>query len=66
MTCQNLIEYYIVDRLRHKTYVPYVCMNKYLIAHSNIATETKPLIINYRLLIVGLKDRRYRLVKRNF
>jgi hypothetical protein len=65
MNCQDLINYFIVDRVNGKTYTPDVCMNQYLTAYSNIATDTKTFIINFSKLKKGLSEKRYRLIKRN-
>lgn len=65
MTCQDLISYYIVDRENGKTYTPDVCMDKYLWAYSNCATDTSRFIINFSRLIKGLSEKRYRLIPRS-
>jgi hypothetical protein len=65
MKCQDLINYFIVDRKSGKTFTPDVCMDKYLTAYSNVATDTNQFIINFSKLKKGLKERRYRLILRN-
>ena len=62
MTCQELINYFIVDRKSGKTFEPYVCMEKYIVAYSNVATDTKQFIINFSRLTKGLAEKRYRLI----
>jgi hypothetical protein len=65
MTCQNLINYYIVCRKTGKTFTPDICMDKYLFAYSNVATDTHRFIINFSKLKKGLKEKRYRLIERS-
>lgn len=65
MTCQSLIGFYIVDRKSGKTYTPDVCMDKYLTAYSNCATDQHRFIINFSRIKKGLAERRYRLIPRN-
>jgi len=65
MKCQELINYYIVCRKTGKTYTPDVCMDKYLTAYSNIATDTNRVVINFSRLKKGISEKRYRLVNRN-
>jgi hypothetical protein len=62
MKCQDLINYFIVDRISGKTFTPNVCMEKYLTAYSNVATDTNQFVINFSRLKKGLKERRYRLI----
>lgn len=64
MTCQELINYYIVDRKNGKTYTPDVCMDSYLFAYSNIATDKSRFLINWAKLKKGLAEKRYRLIER--
>jgi len=65
MKCQDLIKYYIVDRKSGKTFTPDVCMDKYLTAYSNAATDTKQFIIIFSKILKGLQDKRYRLIGRS-
>lgn len=65
MKCQNLKYYFIIDRINGKSYDPYVCMDKYLIAYSNCATDTKAFVISFNKLLQGLKEKRYRLILKN-
>lgn len=64
MICQDLINYYIVDRKSGKTYTPDVCMYSYLTAYSNVATEPNHVYINFSKIKKGLAEKRYRLVLR--
>ena len=60
MTCQSLINYFIVDTISGITYEPYVCMDSYLVAYPNTANG-KQTVINFSRLTKGLTERRYRL-----
>lgn len=64
MKCQDLINYFIIDRKSGKTFDPDVCMDKYLVAYSNVATDTHRFIINFSRLKIGLRERRYRLIRK--
>lgn len=64
MTCQNLINYFIVDRKSGITYEPYICMNNYLVAYPNKA-NWKQTVINYSRLTKGITEKRYRLILKN-
>jgi len=66
LNCQSLIDYYIVDRKNGKTYSPDVCMDKYLVAYSNCATDQHRFIINFSRIKKGLAERRYRLIPKSF
>jgi len=64
MTCQSLINYFIIDRKSGISYDTYFCGSSYIIAYPNIATG-KQTLINYSRLLNGLKEKRYRLVKKS-
>lgn len=66
MTCQQLIGFYIIDRKNGKTYTPVVCMESYLFAYSNVATDKHRFLINFSRLKKGLAEKRYRLIPRSF
>jgi len=65
MKCQDLINYYIVDKKSGKTFTPDVCMDKYLTAYSNVATDIHQYVIIYSKLVAGLQEKRYRLIERS-
>lgn len=60
----KLVNYYIVKKSTGVTYNPdfITSTGQLMIATSNRATENNPVVINMKKLIVGLQERRYRLV----
>lgn len=66
MKCQDLINYFIVDRVNGKTFNPDVCMDTYLTAYSNVATDANRFVINFSKLKKGLAEKRYRLIKKQY
>lgn len=64
MNCQNLINYFIVDRKSGISYDPYVCMSSYLVAYPNTANG-KQTVINYSRLTKGIAEKKYRLIQKS-
>jgi hypothetical protein len=62
---QDLIYYFIIDRIKGISYDPYFCGDRYLLAYSNRATDARPFTINLSKLKKGLAEKRYRLVKKS-
>lgn len=62
----ELIYYFIIDRIKGISYETYFCGKDYVLAYSNQATANSIFTIDVARLIEGLKEKRYRLVKKSF
>lgn len=62
---ENLLNYFIVDRLSDKSYDPFLMNENFLFAYSNCANDKGVFQINIQRLIKGLVKRKYRLVYKN-